>query len=229
MKKTLILVCLSAAAVASHASTCETRVDKHQKATTLQRVDYCLTPEKAAPAAPGAEVIVSSVTTKEPAPAEQKSAPLAQEYYPQDQVEVTHGYVGTTHFPKFKNDISSERELKEMQEAASDAAKKEATYQQPARVMAPTQTAGKKSGKKAANKSSENTKNSKNEQKPARTMVNAPTMMERVESEIVAPAAVYNEAYPADAYPAPTMGDVSREADELFTNSPSYPDLTNRS
>lgn len=228
MKKTLILVSLLAAAVTSHASTCETRVDKHQKATTLQRVDYCLTPEQAAPAAPGPEVIVSSVTTKEPAPAAQKSAPLTQEYYPQDQVEVTHGYVGTTHFPQFKNDISSERELKEMQQAANDAAKKEATFQQPARVMAPAKTAGQTASRTADNNSGKNLP-VKNEQKPARTMANTSSMMERVESEIIAPAAVYNEAYPADAYPAPTMGDVSREADELFTNSPSYQDLTNRS
>ena len=49
------------------ASTCETRVDSHQDATTKQRVAYCLTPEAEAPAAPGPELVYYGVSSSKPA------------------------------------------------------------------------------------------------------------------------------------------------------------------
>ena len=46
MKKILFVLVLGFSATAAQASTCETRVDSHQGATTVQRVKYCLNEPK---------------------------------------------------------------------------------------------------------------------------------------------------------------------------------------
>lgn len=124
MKKIGITFSLFAAAVTLQAaSTCETRVDSHPKATTLERVDYCLTPEKEGPKAAGPEVIYTGITDKTPEKTRaEKNTPLKQKYYDEESVEISHGYVGTSRFPVLKNDILSERELqeKQAQEALQD-------------------------------------------------------------------------------------------------------------
>lgn len=218
MKKTFILISLFAAATAAQASTCETRVDSHQKATTRERVDYCLTPDKAEPQAPGPTLIYESVTTNTPdKETAQKSAPLKQTYYPQDEVQVARGYVSTDRFPQLKNDIPSQRELQEAQQAKAVEEKKETTEQKPQRVMSVTQT------QQPARQNTQEPKDNrsvKDEQKPARTMTPAPTtMMQQIESEITTPSA---EAVAEDvsAVQEPVsvavMDDVTREADDLF-------------
>ena len=107
MKKTFasFFVLFSAALPAVCASTCETRVDAHQDASTRQRVEYCLTPEKAAPVAPGPEVVyygVSSAAPTNEAAADEKQR--KQVYFDKDGVALSQNYVDTSKFPSFTND-----------------------------------------------------------------------------------------------------------------------------
>ena len=162
MKKSLLLFTIFTAAVAAHSSTCETRVDSHPKATTPQRVDYCLTPDPVVPETDKSKVILSGVIDKTPDTDESaRTASLEQKYYNNEDLFVRHKYVGSPRFPQFKNDIQSEREIKEQQEAQSVPAKKTATQNQPARVMNPSQAQEKTSSAPV-----------KNKQKPARTLKN---------------------------------------------------------
>ncbi len=161
MRKPLLLLTLFAAAVAAHASTCETRVDSHPCATTPQRVDYCLTPEAAQPQGAGPEVIYASVTTQTPEKeTAEKTTPLKQKYYNEDNMFVRHQYVGSARFPQLKNDILSERELQAQQALLEETSKKEATQQHPARVMPSQTVADTQESSVSVNKW----------QKPARTM-----------------------------------------------------------
>ena len=59
MKKILFVLVLGFSAAAAQASTCETRVDSHQGATTVQRVKYCLNEPKPE------EVIIKSIPKNE--------------------------------------------------------------------------------------------------------------------------------------------------------------------
>ena len=161
MKKSLLLFTIFTAAVAAQASTCETRVDSHPKATTPQRVDYCLTPDPVVPETDKPKVILSGVITKTPDTDSAQTASLEQKYYNNEDLFVRHKYVGSSRFPQFKNDIQSEREIKEQQEAQSVPAKKTATQNQPARVMNSSGTQEKTSSAPV-----------KNKQKPARTLKN---------------------------------------------------------
>ena len=163
MKKSLLLFTIFTAAVAAQSSTCETRVDSHPKATTPQRVDYCLTTDPVVvPETDKPKVILSDVITKTPDTDESaQTASLEQKYYNNEDLFVRHKYVGSPRFPQFKNDIQSEREIKEQQEAQSVPAKKTATQNQPALVMNSSETQEKTSSAPV-----------KNEQKPARTLKN---------------------------------------------------------
>lgn len=217
MKQLFILMSVLLAAPLLRASTCETRVDSHQKATTLERVDYCLTPEQAAPQAPGPTIIYENVTAKEPErQTAQKPVPLKQKYYPQDEVEITRGYVGTERFPQLKNDIPSERELLEQQQAQEQETKKETSAQKPERVMA-ANTADIPASVEPSVEQAEPVRPVKYEQKPARTMVSAPTtMMQQIETEIIAPAAVDSTPTVQESVSVPVADDVTQEADALF-------------
>ncbi len=223
MKNTLILISLFVAATAAQASTCETRVDSHQKATTLERADYCLTPDKAAPQDPGPTLIYESVTTNAPdKETAQKSAPLKQTYYPQDEVQVARGYVSTDRFPQLKNDIPSQRELQEEQQAKAAEAKKETSQQKPARTMSSPSDGVQKTAESAVTET-EDKRSVKDERKPARTMAAVPaTMMQQIESEIIAPSAGASAEQPetltADEQPVSVAvaDDVTREANDMF-------------
>ncbi len=132
---------LMAALPAFAASTCETRVDSHQNATTRERVAYCLTPEtvvaekKAEP-----ELVYYGVSDKNPAPQTKEAAAREQVYFDKDGVAVSQDYVGTKKFPTFANDTLSEQERWALEEARKKAdaerAKLEATKEAPKRIMA---------------------------------------------------------------------------------------------
>lgn len=107
MKKTFVTFFMFslAALPALAASTCETRVDSHQDATTKQRVAYCLTPEAEAPAAPGPALVYYGVSgskpAEEPKQEEEERKPV---YFDKDGVAVTQQFVDSDNFPPFEND-----------------------------------------------------------------------------------------------------------------------------
>lgn len=124
MKKSSILFLLffAAALPAFSASTCETRVDKHQDATTLERVSYCLTPEVEPPAAvSGAELVYYGVSGKAPQEETERDARYRQKYFDKDGVAVSQGYVDTRKFPAFTNDTLSEQERLALEKAEKEA------------------------------------------------------------------------------------------------------------
>lgn len=128
-------------------STCETRVDSHQNATTPQRVAYCLTEEDIRQAqAQEPELIYYGVTSKEPQPQEPVNPSKNKNpYFEEDKVQVTQGYVSTNRFPEFKNDILSEQERLAQQQAILAAQQKAApdyhlTGEKPAKVQVAAQT-----------------------------------------------------------------------------------------
>ena len=109
---------MSTAMAAQAVSTCETRVDKHQNATTKQRVNYCLTPQLEATVDPEVpDLVYYGVVNKTPAPAKKESASsLDQSYFHGKDLSVYRNYVGTGQFPELENDILSEKELQELRE-----------------------------------------------------------------------------------------------------------------
>ncbi len=125
MKKTILFVSLFALAFpALYASTCETRVDAHQCATTRERVNYCLNqPEAAAQLKDDTTLIYENVIVQTPEQTESKTTPLKQKYYSDEELEVGRTYVPTEQFPAFKNDILSEQELKALQKQQATAHK----------------------------------------------------------------------------------------------------------
>lgn len=164
MKKTVFPFLLTALAAfpLQAQSTCETRVDKHQDATTRERVAYCLTPE-AAPSeeASGPELVYYGVSTHKPAEeAAESSAEREPVFFEEDNKTVAQDYVGTRKFPTFANDILSEQDRlakeqaqkaaleKAEKEAAAKKAKEEAARQKAAAEKA--KTAASTSGKQAA-------------------------------------------------------------------------------
>ncbi len=144
MKKTFILftLFLSAALPAFCASTCETRVDKHQDATTLERAAYCLTPEAEPPLPAGPELVYYGVSGEAPQNAAAQDARYRQKFFDKDGVAVSQDYVGTRKFPAFTNDTLSEQERLALEQAEkeawekaqAEAAKKAATAKAPLRT-----------------------------------------------------------------------------------------------
>ena len=148
MKKTFasFFVLFSAALPAFCASTCETRVDAHQDATTRQRVQYCLTPEQAAPVAPGPEVVYYGVSSAKPADASTEAEKQRKQvYFDKDGVAVSQNYVDTSKFPAFTNDTLSEQEKIALEEAQKKQAllqaeqQAKAAQEKPARTMSAEQ------------------------------------------------------------------------------------------
>lgn len=87
-------------------STCETRVDAHQKSSTMQRVQYCLTPEyDSASHNPGLVFSgVSSPRTGDSSqPVEQKPTARKGTFKP-EQVGVAKVFVETPRFPQVTDD-----------------------------------------------------------------------------------------------------------------------------
>lgn len=88
------------------ASTCETRVDKHQKATTLERVEYCLNEEANLPNDDKYSLVYYGVSDKTPAKqTKQQNEKFRQSYFDDKKWDVSRDYVGTKKFPELVNDI----------------------------------------------------------------------------------------------------------------------------
>lgn len=123
MKKpfAVFVLLFSAALPAFSASTCETRVDKHQDATTLERAAYCLTPEAEPPAPAGPELVYYGVSANAPQDASAQDARYKQKYFDKNGVAVAQDYVGTRKFPAFTNDMLSEQERLALEKAEKEA------------------------------------------------------------------------------------------------------------
>ena len=104
MKKTVSLFSVILFAGMLHAqSTCETRVDAHQEATTTQRVAYCLTPQYGGTVDnSNAGLIFSGISTRYVPPAQTSSQkPTARNgYFRPEEVVVARDYVDTMQFPR---------------------------------------------------------------------------------------------------------------------------------
>ena len=108
MKKlfSIFVFTLAAAPLLASASTCETRVDKHQGATTSERVEYCLTEEPPTEETDVTEVVLSDVysvqypkqKTKQPAPQQEETKIYSKE-------PVSMEYLDRDDYPAFRNDI----------------------------------------------------------------------------------------------------------------------------
>lgn len=118
MKKILTLLFVTTTSAAYAVSTCETRVDSHQKATTQQRVEYCLTEESEtmAPVA-GPELVYSSTYSRDPEIEESTKSTVRNGYFKENKVAIQHQYVGSRNFPAFTNDTLSEQERAEVEQA----------------------------------------------------------------------------------------------------------------
>lgn len=224
MKKTvLLLLCSFVWLPLTAQSTCETRVDSHQKATTRERVDYCLNEPVAPAEANGSELIYYGVTSgkieeKEVTPSKNKNP-----YFEPKKVSVSGSYVGTDHFPAFKNDTLSEQELaalraqQEQAYAAGYAAGQKAAQQQ-------TQTPAPKTTKpavisKAAEKVSTETKKglAMRQTKPKRELRGT------VKEEPV-PTAPIAEADPLQTLDAPETN--TQAQGNVPSNDPALDDLS---
>ena len=157
MKKTFasLFVLFVAALPAVCASTCETRVDRHQDATTRQRVAHCLTPEAEPPAPAGPELVYYGVSSSKPQEEKAETAKRRKQmYFDKNGVAVSNDFVDTRRFPVFTNDTLSEQqrmaleaaEKKQIlqdskaQEQDALAAKKEKTARAPRRLDTPAAT-----------------------------------------------------------------------------------------
>ena len=109
MKKlfSFFVLCVAAAPVLAAVSTCETRVDKHQDASTAERVDYCLTEEpQEADDTPVTEVVLSDVySVQYPKPKTKKSATEQEVTKTYTQQPISQEYIDRDDYPAFRNDI----------------------------------------------------------------------------------------------------------------------------
>ena len=153
MKKTFasFFVLFVAALPAVAASTCETRVDRHQDATTRQRVAHCLTPEPEPPTPAGPELVYYGVSSTKPKEAVAKTTkPRKKTYFKKKDVAVSNDFVDTRNFPVFTNDSLSEQDrlaleeaqkkqiLQDIQKTDKNTVKKEQTARAPRRLEEPT-------------------------------------------------------------------------------------------
>ncbi len=104
MKKLICLgtFCLTSISLMAQ-TTCETRVDAHQEATTTQRVAYCLTPDSAVVTPASRGLVFSSVSTPAvaPTPAQSLEKPTAKAgYFKPQHYTITREYVDSAQFPQ---------------------------------------------------------------------------------------------------------------------------------
>lgn len=118
LKSTLLITLLASSTVTFAQSTCQTRVDAHQHASTPERVAYCLTQEiYPANSAPVPELIYAEISSRRPVKeVKQKEYTPSNSYFHGDKYAITRGYVGTYQFPEFHNATMSEQELAAMQQ-----------------------------------------------------------------------------------------------------------------
>ncbi len=123
MNKNILLVLLVGMCAQAWAqSTCETRVDAHQEASTNERVNYCLQPGYGDVNIPGPQLIYSAVDAysipQSPAVRGQRvTAP--DKSFDYADIEVTHRFVQTRQFPKYTDGRVSEQYKRELSEALS--------------------------------------------------------------------------------------------------------------
>ena len=112
MKRTVLVVYLCLLSVWAVAqSTCETRVDAHPHATTLQRVDYCLQ-ETHENSYNNPGLVFSGVTTRHPATQQPPQQVTARNgHFRPQEMAVTQNFVETRQFPKFADERVSQQEI----------------------------------------------------------------------------------------------------------------------
>ena len=151
MKKIITFLFVFTMSSAAYAvSTCETRVDSHPKATTRQRVGYCLTEEPIVTnTVAGPELVYSGTYSRTPEEEEPLKSTVKNGYFKEEKFSVDRQYVGSGSFPAFVNDTLSEqeraaleqvylRELEKQQQALSPlSVKKSTTERAPARLNSP--------------------------------------------------------------------------------------------
>ena len=125
MKHTIwVLSACFLSSVAGAQSTCETRVDAHQQASTMQRVHYCLTPQSEPVSNPG--LVFSGVSSPRSSvsyvPSEDE--PLARDgsFKPQ-KVGIAKVFVETRRFPKWREGRVSQQEMLAKQGALQEGKK----------------------------------------------------------------------------------------------------------
>jgi hypothetical protein len=141
MKKMIPFVLLfsMAALPVSAASTCETRVDNHQDASTTERVAYCLSDDETVTSTEKPELIYSDIYANPPQ-TDEKITPTKNKnpYYNPKRKSVAQEYVSSEKFPAFKNGTMSEQERIELEQkvalAKQLADNYHATGQKPART-----------------------------------------------------------------------------------------------
>ena len=113
MKKTVLITSVFCLAVTTHAqSTCETRVDAHQKASTSQRVEYCLYPQNDASGLHNPGLVFSGVSSPDlTEPQREQTRPTARNNdFKPEEVGLSQSFVPTRTFPKVTDGRVSEQE-----------------------------------------------------------------------------------------------------------------------
>ena len=200
MKHILSLFLLTITVSANAVSTCETRVDSHQKANTKQRVEYCLTDEPISAAPAGPTLVYTGTYSVEPASQKSIKSAVKNGHFRDDKMAVQHQYVGSRNFPKFTNDTLSEQERAELAEAylreldqqhqaaQAETVKKVMTERAPARLDNNVQATRPQEISvanllKAEPKEQSTQGVKKRQQKPKRFMKSVPTQQETVVSQ----------------------------------------------
>ena len=206
MKNILTFLLFFTTAAVAAASTCETRVDSHQKATTKQRVDYCLTAEPEPVAVSNKPELVYSSTYSQEATEQAPVKTTAKDgYFEEEKISIRRQYVGSQQFPAFKNDLLSEQEqaalekvyLKELETKRQEGVpapaeeKLERTQRAPARISATIQGIQMTDvlAEMAVEKQQQSAKDLKNrQQKPKRTMKTTSVSAQETPTQEVAPS-----------------------------------------
>lgn len=227
MKYILTFFCAILGAVSCAASTCETRVDDHQKATTRQRVAYCLTEEPQTAASGGPELVYSGVYSKTPEKEQKTKSTVRDGYFNENKVSVKHNYVGSGAFPAFTNDTLSEQdraaleqqyltELAEQRAAASVSSQPQTNVQSTsAQVVQPVAETVASTSKNATNTAQNKQGLKARQSKPKRIMK---MIVKEEESETVVAQSAQPEKTEADAETENLMTTASPEEDDLLNS-----------
>ena len=109
-------------------STCETRVDAHQQASTVQRVHYCLMDDQEGAAAHNPAMVFSGVSSPKEQPAVQQPTKRDEALarpgaFKTSRVNVSKELVPTRQFPKLDDGRVSQQEIYAKQKALLDGKK----------------------------------------------------------------------------------------------------------
>ena len=122
MKRIFLFFCAGIlATTASAQSTCLTRVDAHQQATTKERISYCLSPDTVQGTANNSGVIFSGVSLRQvPVSYVEEQKPTATNgYFKEDQVTVSKNFVSTQRFPQLtESRMSVQEQLAQLKQQA---------------------------------------------------------------------------------------------------------------